>query len=351
MEERDWLSRYAALGLGVAGGFEWFLGWTISRMAAAPTLEGTPRAIVETLGRFGLFFLAPCYILAAFLIITSAVRFGATASAEGAYEKLALSIFLSLMVVVSTFLSVGSNEAWIGATFNLLAWTSLMWVAVRFALDRTASWSARGAALLTAAAYSAWYYYVIEQSVFAGSGSSGGAPSLVLDLGELAALLTPVLLFAAIAVPHSQWRVARRWILPVAMGLLFGAGNVADMAAGMGFAGVFAKWSLGFSLYLPWPLYAVSLALFVYSLLTCLAGGSKSSFANANTAFGLVLLLYAGYNLQLTYQHLVALLALLLFTVVSQPFARRVATVERPAYTLDLPETTGGASEGATSKP
>src|SRR5207253_1064512 len=97
-------------------------------------------------------------------------------------------------------------------------------------------------------------------------------------------------------------------------------------------------WSLGFFGVWPWPLYSVSLALFVYSILTCLApgrqaGGSRN-YANPNTGMGMLFLLLAGYNLQLPYQHIMALLSLMLLTGLFRPFQARPqeATEEsRPA--------------------
>jgi hypothetical protein len=50
VDERALLARYAAIALIPIASVEWLLGRAVSRMAAAPTLEGLPRTIIETLG-------------------------------------------------------------------------------------------------------------------------------------------------------------------------------------------------------------------------------------------------------------------------------------------------------------
>jgi hypothetical protein len=90
-----------------------------------------------------------------------------------------------------------------------------------------------------------------------------------------------------------------------------------------GFTGVFTIWSVGFTLHLPWPIYAVSLALFAHALGTCFARpplDGISAYANPDTGMGLLLLLYAGLYLQLTYQHLLAVLAVMLLGRLARPF-------------------------------
>jgi type IV secretory pathway TrbD component len=334
VSERDWLARYAAMGLAVVGALEWFLGRTVSRMASAPPLEGTAREIIETVGRAGIFLISPAFILAATLLFISVSTFGSSStpgeprrSGRGALA-LYLAVFTGLAAAQSLLsaLSLFSTQPWLIITFNLLSGVAMWWVALSFSLNRQAEPPQRVAVLLIAVSYSGWLYYVLQQEAPNAGIGFEGAPVFVRDLGEIAAVASAAALFWAIAVPHGQWRHWGRWIAPLVLAMAFTAGNIADWVADQGFTGVFTTWSLGFYLFLPWPVYAVGISLFAYAVLTCFSKGEdKTPFANRNTGLGLLLLLYAGYQLQLPYQHLLALLSLLLLTGLARPLDSPVA--------------------------
>jgi len=307
------LARYVATALLPIAGVEWLLGRTVSRMAAAPTLEGLPRTIVEVLGRTGIFVLSTSFLLAASLVCLSALSFGALANQERRPLMLALAYFLPLFTAFAIAHSFLETQVWVNVVFNILALMAMWWVALSFVMNREVTVEARIAVLLVALAWSGWYYYVLgallEGAVF------------LLNLGEMIAVAAVFALFAAIAVPGGEWRHLRRWVAPALLTVLFSIGNIADMIADQGFMGVFTTWSVGFNLFLPWPLYAVANALFTYSVLTCFSKREgKSAFANANTGLGLLLIVFAGYNLQLPYQHLLAVLSLMLLSGLARPF-------------------------------
>jgi hypothetical protein len=347
----SWLARYAAIGLIVVGGLEWVFGRVISRFAAIPPLEGIGRTIVEALGRTGIFLISTAFILAATLFFTTTLRLGERANRKRDAGGLALALYLTLYGVflaahaVFTALSVFGDDAWLDVTLNILSLVAVWWVALKFILtqdarrktkdvsalpssivhrpsSRYAALAFKVAVLLIAIAYSAWYYSVLYSWV-AGPGATGvGGPVDALQLGEVAAVLVPLAFFVAMAVPGGEWKHPRRWIVPAIALVLFAGGNIADIIANMGFTGVFAIWSVGFTLWMPWPIYALSLAAFIYLLLTCFGktNGAESPFVSMNRGLGLLLLLFAGYYLQLTYQDLLALLAVLLLTGIARPF-------------------------------
>jgi hypothetical protein len=173
----------------------------------------------------------------------------------------------------------------------------------------------RLAIVLVALAYSGWLYYVLEQDLVDSGVSLLGAPLLFLNLGEMVAVTAPAAFFAAVALPHGQWRHPLRWIVPAILVVVFSVGNIADAVLNQGFMGVFAIWSLGMNLFLPWPLYAISGALFTYTLLTCLtARGPRTREANPSTGLGLLLLVFAGYSLQLPFQFVMAVLSIALLS-------------------------------------
>jgi hypothetical protein len=336
-EVRSWLSRYLSVGLMIFAGLEWFLGRVVSRTAAAPPLSGIGRTIVEALGRTGFFLFATAFLLATALLLLSASRLYELARNEHHVDDVALAAFLALFAildVVQSLLTASSavtSEGILTFVFNVFSLIAVWWLTVRFLSVGREPRMAKIAVSLAAVAYACWYYSILLGGISLGSFDVGSTD--ILRFGELAAVLTPVAFFVAVALPH-EWRVGKRWIAPVLLSLALAAGNIADIATGSGYTGVFSIWSVGFTLWLPWPIYAVSIALFLYAVLTCFARRVKSRcYGDANIALGMLLILYAGYNLQLTYQHLLVVLAFALLTRVARPL-RKTATTERPAVAV-----------------
>lgn len=322
LDDSRWLARYGTTAVLIVGGLEWLLGRTISRMAAVPVLDGTPRDVVELAGRAGLFLVSPALLLLMGLLVLAVLLLGRRAVREGHRWDTALAIYLAILVALVGAHTMLPLETWLNTSFNLLMAAGIWWLTVRFLLHPRVSAAMRAGVALVGAAYTGWYVFVLAQS--GGDISPGsGLPLWAISLGELAVVLAPFAFFAAIAVPGAQWRHPRRWILPVLLALLFSAGSIADWVFNQGFTGVFTTWSLGINLTWPWPLYSVALALYAYSLLTCFARKAREQgeYANPNTGAGLLFLLLAAYNLQIPYQHLLAVLALLLLTGLFTPYA------------------------------
>ena len=202
--------------------------------------------------------------------------------------------------------------------FNVFSLLAVWWLTVRYLIVERRSVTAKIAMSLAAIGYSCWYYSILFGSISVGGLAIGSTD--ILRCGELAAVLTPMAFFAAVALPD-EWWVGKRWIAPVLLSMALAAGNIADIATGSGYTGVFSIWSVGLTLWLPWPIYAVSIGLFLYAVLTCFAH-SSAGYGDANVAMGMLLILYAGYNLQLTYQHLLVVLAFALLTGVARPIAQ-----------------------------
>ncbi len=320
MEERAWLLRYAAIALAALGSIEWLLGRTVSRMAASPALEGTPRTIIETIGRVGIFLLPLAFIAAIIVLFLSALNLGETAIRKQAQQDVSLAMYLSLFGTLTVAAAFFPTTNWMSTTYNIMSLIALAWVGLYALTKRTLGRPAKVSILIVVLAYMGWFYYIVQQELAVRWGWEG-VPVLVLNLGEILALAAPFAFFATVALPGGQWKHVRRWVLPIVAALLFAAGNIADMAVDQGFTGVFTLWSVGFTHFLPWPIYALAFAAFIYSILTCFSRArGKAEFANPNTGLGLLLLLFAGYNLQLTYQHLLALIAMLLFAGIARPF-------------------------------
>lgn len=315
MRERALLLRYLGTGLLALGALEWLLGRTISRMAAAPTLEGFPRTIIEALGRTGIFFASPAFLVAVALVVSSVFNSFPGVKTQDRRSQQAIALYLALIAVLSLTHIFFGNLNWYNVSFHILALVAHWSLTLFFLLRRKENDAAKIALLLVALAYTGQYLFFFLERLAVRPALFGLTNLSAVELGELAAVLAPFPFFAATALPNSGWRNARRWILPLLLATLFSAGNIVDIVANQGFSGVFTIWSVGMRLFLPWPLYALALALFSYSVLTCFSRTiSKSDYANRNTGLGLLLLLFAGYRLQIPYQHLLALLAMMLLT-------------------------------------
>lgn len=339
MDERAWLARYLAFGVMLVGGLEWLLGRVVSRLAAAPPIEGVARTIIEFLGRTGFFLLSTAFLLAVGLVVVSALGLGERASRPRRLDDMALSIFLcvfaafALAQTLLSFLSAGGTQSWLTTSFNVLSAGTLWWLTIRFVVTE-ASITSRVAVVMVALAYTGWFWSSFFSTTASGSVLGSAVDSL--HIGEAAAVLSPILFFCAIALPNGGWGNIRRWIFPMVVGVLFSAGNIADIVFDQGFSGVFSIWSVGFTLFLPFPLYAVSLMLYLYTVLTCFDKKKRiwTRYGGPNIGMGMLLLFFAGFYLQLTYQHVLAILAMMLLTRVARPLD--LARTVRRHVSVDL---------------
>ncbi|KKL21578.1 hypothetical protein LCGC14_2444070, partial [marine sediment metagenome] len=130
----------------------------------------------------------------------------------------------------------------------------------------------------------------------------GSLPPLsitVLRLGEVLAVAAAAAAFWAWGLPRLRW-VGTAGLAAVAAVL------VALVLAGLSPAStmaILALWTTGLSLFLPFPIYLLSLALYLLTLVACWRSGNAFW-----TASGLLLVLLAGYMAESTYQHLLLLL-------------------------------------------
>ena len=103
-------------------------------------------------------------------------------------------------------------------------------------------------------------------------------------------------------------------------------------------ASILSLWSLGLTLYLPVPLYALALGLYGATLAHCLVQARRAVRPSWD-AVALGLLPVAGLTLELTYQHLVALLVLSLLLVGHERQGRE-------AHEADLGHASGRQTNG-----
>jgi hypothetical protein len=155
-----------------------------------------------------------------------------------------------------------------------------------------------------------------------------GPPSFSLplfNLGELVAVLAPILLWWMWGRNASR----RAWIGGLLPAIFFAAIYVATPAM----TATIVIWSTGLTLYLPWPLYVLSLWLAGTTILACLQRQQRA-------AWGILLLAAGGYAPQFSVQIFFSLIAL--WILVSAGGARRQwvpnrhASITKPANALEV---------------
>src|SRR5205823_515803 len=182
---------------------------TVSRVAAAPPLEGLARSIVEGVGRVGYFLVSPAFVLAACLALLSALGLGSAALRERRPFTFALGLFLALFFITATVHFLLEPGDWLNATLNLLSALAIWWVCLRFLALRGSGTGDRGSGtevvgesdprspipdpwpgaarvgvLMAAVAYTGNFAYVLEQLLGTGGRTSGNLGVAARDFGE-----------------------------------------------------------------------------------------------------------------------------------------------------------------------
>jgi hypothetical protein len=159
--------------------------------------------------------------------------------------------------------------------------------------------------ILVAAAYLSYQYYVLSY-LFYRILDYGAVPPLtieVLRLGEALAVVAAAAAFWAWGLPRWRW-VGKAGLAAVAAVLL--ALTLAGLSPASTMA-ILALWTTGLSLFLPFPVYLLALALYLLTLVACWRSGDAFW-----TAAGLLLVLLAGYMAESTYHHLLLLVGVAL---------------------------------------
>ncbi len=218
---------------------------------------------------------------------------------------LSMALFLGLFLTLVT--NTPEADALFGVAAALLAVTILI-VAVRTCHLTPAVTIALG---LMVAAYLSYEYYTLSY-VFYRILDYAAIPPLSLDalrLGEALAMVAAGAGFLAWGLP--RWgTIGRAGAAIVAVVLLAltaaGLSPVSTMA-------ILALWTTGVSLFLPFPIYLLALALFLLTIVACFRDRDAYWIAT-----GLLLVLLAGYMAESTYQHLLFLLGIFFLSGIVQ---------------------------------
>jgi hypothetical protein len=280
---QNWL-----LGAALA---DWLIGRTLSRAAIFAPKTGIMLPVSQAMMTAGQVAFNLSAILTLSVIVWLAVR-----GLRHAERNLPLSAALAGLVglsVAGVFTPPGSASLLAFHAFTLVTLALLVVQGLRAQPEPRA----RLALALPALAITCIATFKIAQTLTQWSGSSAPA-SLALasfQVGELFVVLSPLAVWWA----YGRTGRGRDWVIAGILAALFTTATLANpsMTATM------ATWSVGLSLYLPWPVYAISLWLAAVTILRALRAGQGAGY-------GLAYLAAAGYAMQLSSQVMLGLVGI-----------------------------------------
>jgi len=268
-------------------------------------LEGY--SLLTSLGSFAFnvaTVLAPLTLVAMIYLLTRPARVGRAALGIATLGGLLALLFWSLILPL-----VGTRpEA--NVAFGLTSAGLLVLLAAPYWMNGEVPPARRIAVGLMVAAFLCSAYYTLSNAAYNLLGWTASPPYrlTILGLGEALVVATGFAVFWA----WGSWRWLKEWrthkmplAVPSAVTILLLGSYLANGST----SAILALWTTGLTLYLPLPLYLASFWLYVVTVGGCL-GDSQRTYE----AWALLLLLVAGYNLELTYQHLLAVVAVLVLT-------------------------------------
>ena len=273
--------------LTVAAVIDWLIGRTFTRSAMFMPKSPFMIAVYQALGAIGQVALTLTSLLAIIAVIWIAWR----ERRHGLWPLLLIArvmLSLGLMFVAATgWLRVIDHAVSLLIVSTLLA---RLWRTTAAHIDKV-MWSLPGLALFCGV-----LYQLLPALAEALNLSATPAwANVIFNLGELLIVLSPIGL-AWINRTHLNRKACALAIIPA---LLFALAHFANPAM----TGIIAIWSMGLTLYLPWPLYAMSLWLF--GALVIGSFGRRESIG-----WALLLLAASGYTPQLSTHLFIGLIAM-----------------------------------------
>jgi len=375
MTELHLLFRYALMLLLVAGPVEFGLGRALSRIGGM--LQPGPVAdVVNGVATFGLRLLEPVHLLALVVLALAALlpivdfRFwmaeaktppGESAAAPSAgspgdsadpKSKIQnpkwLSLLIGAFLLLSLTLTVVPAPVPLALilAINGVAAALVVGGAAWFALMARTHAALRLAVGLLGLAFAGYFVFVVLDEVSKletvgqalTAGTLGDIGVWAHALGEGSAVAWALVVGWALG-PFAPGRAARvplrlgRLLIALVPGVLLAVAPLFETWM----QGVLARMSIGFTLFLPPPVYAVAAVAYVYTLLTCWDPRAQAQLGIPwlrEIGAALILLPVAGFDLLSNYQLTMAILVMLLLTGLVRPLSQPVpapAAAPQPA--------------------
>ena len=369
MTELHLLFRYALMLLLVAGPIEFGLGRALSRIGGM--LQPGPVAdVVNAVATFGLRLLEPVHLLALVVLALAAllpiadlrVRSADLEAADPTHPQSALrnpqsagpkskiqnpkwpSPLIGAFLLLSLALTVVPTPVPLVLilAINGAAAALVVGGAARFALRARTQPALRLAVGLLGLAFAGYFVFVIldELSKLETVGQALTAGTLgeigvwAHALGEASAVAWALAVGWALG-PFGARRAGRpplhlgRLLIALVPGVLLAVAPLFETWM----QGVLARMSIGFTLFLPPPVYALAAVAYVYALLTCWDSRAPAQLGIPwlrEIGAALILLPVAGFDLLSNYQLTMAILVMLLLTGLVRPLSQPVPAPAAP---------------------
>ena len=305
------LAPYVLWPLLAAGLSELILFRTLSRVGVHIPKEGAVLNIYEVLVQAGSYAFNVASI--AVVVAVAMIAYGALRGELGRHPLLAaVAPAVAAFVGISVLFAFVQEGTAARLLYGLMS-AAIMLALAGEALRRPALAPLRCAVVVvTVLAYLSAQYHVLAAQAYQVMGLTSDPPGSMpaLEVAEALVLVNAFLIFWGWSGVRLR-SAARPTLLQVSV-----AGLLLILFLGSYYgrpdsstAAILSLWSLGLTLYLPVPIYGLALSLYGATLARCLVQ-ARRGVEPLYDAVALGLLPVAGLTLELTYQHLVALLAL-----------------------------------------
>ncbi|MBI3732163.1 MAG: hypothetical protein HY259_01735 [Chloroflexi bacterium] len=232
-----------------------------------------------------------------------------------------LSYGLSVLAGLSLLFIVVPSAGWLAVVYHLLVLAVVALISVE---RRRGNVSTRVAGLSVAAALVAGELYQLNSALSVALRLPEALPigGLLFNLGEACVVASTIALWRAYG-RGAGWRV---WLGAALLALAFSAGYLRNPEM----TGVLAIWSIGLTLYLPWPLYAIAIALSTATIIQSLRRGSGAGWA-------ILLFAAGGYAPQFSSQVFLGLIGLWLLNASSSLSAQPQPSPDQPEHATVAP--------------
>lgn len=302
--------RYIVPALIAASILEFSLIRTFSRMGVVLPKQKLVFDIYDLLILTGSFM----FNFASLLVLLAVALAGVLVFTRTRRSSFLLSASALALIQLSIYLVFYPPTAAISVAFDATALLAVLSAALFF--DSNAQNRAQRAFVwLLAASYASTYYFKalpgitqlfdirVEQAY----------TIQAFNLGEAFAVLNGVVAFFAFSYRRSGFAMlSTPTLAATVVSVLFAASYLRSPWL----TSTISTWTLGFTLFLPFPFYTVALWLYCYTLLDTFR-------TNRRVAYSLILILLAGRTLQLTYLNLLAILGLLLLSHAAGDFTNK----------------------------
>lgn len=326
------LAPYVLWPLLVAGLSELVLFRTLSRVGVHIPKQGIVLHVYDVLVQAGSYAFNVSTI--AVVLAVSVVVYGAMRGELGRRPLLTmLAPALAAFVGVSVLFAFVEEGPEARLVYGLMSAAIMLVLAGEACADRRAAPLRCAVVVVTVLAYMGAQYHVLAAQAYqvAGLNSSPPVTMPALEVAEVLVLVNAFLIFwgwsgvrlrrGARPTPL-QLGVAGLLVL-IFLGSYYGRPDASTAA-------ILSLWSLGLTLYLPVPLYALALGLYGATLVRCLAQARRDERPPYD-AVALGLLPVAGLTLELTYQHLLAILVVSLLLAGHEPKPAAAAGTQEAA--------------------